>query len=74
MSSVIEIQNIRKTYPAAWRKQANEALKGVSLDIEEGETFGFIGPNGAGKSTLIKILVGALLPTRYRAPLRSRCA
>ncbi|MBK9445998.1 MAG: ABC transporter ATP-binding protein [Betaproteobacteria bacterium] len=72
MSSVIEIQNIRKTYPAAWRKQANEALKGVSLDIEEGETFGFIGPNGAGKSTLIKILVGALLPTSGIARLFGR--
>jgi ABC-2 type transport system ATP-binding protein len=69
MSSVIEIQDIRKTYPAAWRKPAKEALKGVSLSIEEGETFGFIGPNGAGKSTLIKILIGALLPTGGAARL-----
>lgn len=59
----LSINAVRKTYPSAWRKPAKEALRGVSLSIPEGETFGFIGPNGAGKSTLIKILVGALRPT-----------
>lgn len=59
----LRIESVRKIYPSAWRKPAREALRGVSLCIPEGETFGFIGPNGAGKSTLIKILVGALRPT-----------
>lgn len=72
MSLVIDIQQIRKTYPAAWKKPGKEALKGISLGIESGETFGFIGPNGAGKSTLIKILVGALLPTDGVARLFGR--
>jgi len=49
-----------------------EALRGVSLEIGEGETFGFIGPNGAGKSTLIKILIGTLRPTAGEARLFGR--
>ena len=65
----IHAEDIHKTYPGAWRKPAKVALKGISLSIEAGETFGFIGPNGAGKSTLIKILIGALLPTAGSASL-----
>lgn len=72
MNPVIEIENIRKTYAGGWRKSAKEALKGVSLTIGLGETFGFIGPNGAGKSTLIKILVGTLLPTAGNARVFGR--
>lgn len=40
-----------------------EALKGITLNIEEGELLGFLGPNGAGKSTTLKILTGVLYPT-----------
>lgn len=39
------------------------ALKGVNLDIHEGELFGIIGPNGAGKSTLFDVLCGIIQPT-----------
>lgn len=69
MSPAIEVVNVCKTYPRAWRKQEKQALKGVSLVIPQGEIFGFIGPNGAGKSTLIKILTGVLQPTQGRAAL-----
>jgi ABC-2 type transport system ATP-binding protein len=40
-----------------------EALKGVSIDIAEGEFFGLLGPNGAGKSTLIHCTTGLAQPT-----------
>jgi ABC-2 type transport system ATP-binding protein len=40
-----------------------EALKGVDLEVAEGELVGLLGPNGAGKSTLVKIAVGLVRPT-----------
>src|SRR3989338_2401191 len=40
-----------------------EALKGVSLEIEEGDFFAFLGPNGAGKTTLIGIVSGLVMKT-----------
>jgi ABC-2 type transport system ATP-binding protein len=39
------------------------ALDDVTLDVREGEIFGFLGPNGAGKSTFIRLLLGHLHPT-----------
>ena len=69
MSSAIEIHELHKTYARRWSSQPFEALKGVSLQVSEGEVFGFIGPNGAGKSTLIKILTGVMRPTAGGASL-----
>ncbi|WP_337833337.1 ATP-binding cassette domain-containing protein [Geoanaerobacter pelophilus] len=39
------------------------AVKGIDLEVEHGEIFGFLGPNGAGKSTTIRMLCGILEPT-----------
>ena len=72
----LEITDLVKRYPTG-----TEALKGVSLEIEQGEFFGLLGPNGAGKSTLIHCTTGLAQPTvgrdprlrpRRRAPLRGR--
>lgn len=54
---MIELKNIQKLYGE------KEALKGLTLNIREGEIFGFLGHNGAGKSTTIKSLVSIIEPT-----------
>ncbi len=51
---VIEMKNVKKVYHT--EEIAVEAIKGVSLDIEEGKFISFIGPSGAGKSTLLNII------------------
>ena len=56
--SALEIIDLVKRYPTG-----TEALKGVSLTIEQGGFFGLLGPNGAGKSTLIHCTTGLAQPT-----------
>lgn len=69
MTSAISITDLRKTYPRSWASPPFEAVKGISMEIEQGEVFGFIGPNGAGKSTTIKILTGVMEPSAGVASL-----
>lgn len=57
MSAIVEIRDLRKTYAGGF-----EALKGVSLVIEEGEILALLGPNGAGKTTLISTICGITNP------------
>ena len=63
MALAIKAEGIFKTFRSGWwgRKQKS-VLKGVDLQIEEGEIFGILGPNGAGKTTLLSILSTLLLP------------
>ena len=52
MRSALAVKGLAKRYGSV------EALRGVDLEVGEGELFGLLGPNGAGKSTLVKIAVG----------------
>jgi len=62
--STIEISGLEKTYTVGfWRKQPKRALHPLTLNIEDGEIFGFLGPNGAGKTTTLKMLMGLVFPT-----------
>ena len=51
---MLSIKNVSKTY----KKSTVKAIDDISIDIEDGDIYGFIGPNGAGKSTTIKCVVG----------------
>jgi len=58
MSSIVSVRDLRKTFAGGF-----EALKGVNLEIEEGEILALLGPNGAGKTTLISTICGITVGT-----------
>lgn len=53
---VLEVTGVKK------RLGKREIIKGINLEVSEGEIFGFLGPNGAGKTTTIRMLVGLIAP------------
>ncbi|MEQ1715346.1 MAG: ABC transporter ATP-binding protein [Hyphomicrobium sp.] len=53
MPAIITVKGLSKTYASGFK-----ALKGIDLDIRQGEIFALLGPNGAGKTTLINIICG----------------
>jgi len=74
----IKTKNLKRTYRTRVKKEGLgasfralvkpewleiEAVKGIDLNVEQGDIVAFIGPNGAGKSTFIKMLCGILHPT-----------
>lgn len=60
---IIETSNLTKYYGKTL------GIKDVSIDVKEGEIFGFIGPNGAGKSTFIRLLLSLIYPSSGEAKL-----
>jgi len=72
VAAVIEVRDLRRTYKTntgVFRRRALqvEAVRGISLEVGQGELFGLLGPNGAGKTTTIKMLITLLLPTAGEA-------
>lgn len=76
--SVIEIRGLKKSYrvyqkneglwaafTGLFRREHRdvEAVRGIDLDVEQGEFVAFLGPNGAGKTTTLKLLSGVINPT-----------
>src|SRR5579864_5039644 len=69
--TAISVQNLTKVFPTgspfralfAAGSAGKEVLKGISLEVRQGEVLGLLGPNGAGKTTFLEILSTLLLPT-----------
>jgi ABC-2 type transport system ATP-binding protein len=68
MGPALQAEDLRKNYGSI------QALKGVSLEVGEGELVGLLGPNGAGKSTLVKIACGLVRPTAGAARIAGQPA
>ena len=69
----IRIENLTKDFSIGfWRPRPYRALDRLSLEIAQGETFGFLGPNGAGKTTTLKLLMQLIYPTSGRAEILGR--
>ena len=68
MTTPLQADDLHKSYGSI------QALKGVSLEVGDGELVGLLGPNGAGKSTLVKIACGLVRPTAGAARIDGRPA
>ncbi|AIQ16987.1 MULTISPECIES: ABC transporter ATP-binding protein [Paenibacillus] len=57
MTTILRTWDLTKEY------QGKEAVKGVNMNIKQGEIYGFLGPNGAGKTTVMKMITNLVKPT-----------
>lgn len=70
MKAVIEIDKLCKDYMVGfWKPKPQRALNDLSIEVNEGEIFGFLGGNGAGKTTTLKILMTLMFPTSGNAKI-----
>jgi len=60
LMSIVKAEDLTKNFGHS------QAIRGISLDIQEGEIVGLIGPDGAGKTTLLRLLTGLMRPTAGR--------
>jgi ABC-type polysaccharide/polyol phosphate transport system ATPase subunit len=69
-----ETSTLKELVLARGRTEAQEvwALRGVSLQVEPGESVGLVGRNGSGKSTLLRLVAGIIKPTRGRVAVGGR--
>ena len=71
MATAIDIHGLTKKF---MQRGEVVAVDNLTLQVEEGEIFGFLGPNGAGKTTTIKMLLGLIFPTSGSATVLGRPA
>ncbi|HAH88210.1 MAG: ABC transporter ATP-binding protein [Armatimonadota bacterium] len=67
MAIAVKTEHLTKTFQHIMHKEPVNAVSDLSIEVQEGEIFGFLGPNGAGKTTTIKILLGLVYPTSGQA-------
>ncbi|MBI4888891.1 MAG: ABC transporter ATP-binding protein [Acidobacteria bacterium] len=69
----IRTEGLTKHYRVGfWRPRPYVALEGLTLEVRQGEVFGFLGPNGAGKTTTLKLLMQLIYPTSGHAEILGR--
>jgi ABC-2 type transport system ATP-binding protein len=71
MAVAIRTEGLGKRY---FQQGWIDAVTDLSIEVQEGEIFGFLGPNGAGKTTTIKMLLGLIFPTTGSAEVLGRPA
>jgi ABC-2 type transport system ATP-binding protein len=64
---MIRTEGLSKSFDGDKRTGKVQAVDGLSIDIKQGEVFGFLGPNGAGKTTTVRLLSALIGPTAGRA-------
>ena len=73
----VAFRQLRKQYPPRRGSAAVEVLKGIDLEVRDGEFLVLVGPSGCGKSTLLRLLAGWKRPVRgrwwWRAVMSRRC-
>jgi ABC-2 type transport system ATP-binding protein len=70
MAPILKTENLRVEYRSSEMRHATKvALRGLNLEVNAGEVFGFLGPNGAGKTTTMNVLLGFVQPSGGSASL-----
>lgn len=67
---ILEIRDLKKTYGS--KQEWNQALRGVSFALDQGEILGIVGESGSGKTTLLKLISGLEAPDAGEILLHGR--
>ena len=64
MDTVLRIEDLHKSFKTGFIPKGKKILNGISLEVNEGEIFGYLGPNGAGKTTTLTCVLGLIFPDK----------